>query len=189
MKGPGNSCPKCSEAEPRQLCVPPADADERDRDQGRGQHHEDPCLDGLERPAAAGRLIGGEPAPAVRSQADAQLKLRLAGSDRRFGWELRANGRTTAVTVPAATRRAAAMIAPVQASALSGYRDRTATALTVLGSGVTIPVRHRPRARNQGQRIAASHATSVILAGRCPPAHERRRTAQWSGPLVLAKRA
>lgn len=85
---------------------------------------------------------------------------------------------------PAATRRATAKIAPVRAGALSGYRDRTATALTVPGSGVTIPVRHRPRARNQGQRIADSHATSVSLAGRCPPGHERGPTSQRSGPLV-----
>jgi hypothetical protein len=107
-----------------------------------------------------------------------QVGVRLPGSDRCFGWESRANGRTTAATVPAATRRATAKIAPVRASALSGYRDRTATALTVPGSGVTIRVRHRPRARNQGQRIADSHATSVILAGRCPPAPERRPTDQ-----------
>jgi pimeloyl-ACP methyl ester carboxylesterase len=46
----------------------------------------------------------------------------------------------------------------------------------VHGCRVTIPIRHRPRARNQGQRIAESHATSDILAGRCPPRMAAGRT-------------
>jgi hypothetical protein len=71
------------------------------------------------------------------------------------------------------------------ASRAAGCRERRVTSLDSARLRGDHPGKAPAASQKQGQRIAESHATSDILAGRCPPGHGNRPA---SGRLATAHR-